>query len=508
MKTKKQNMRQENQIKGSSLSSLRNEKGVALVSVYLISVLLSGISIATYTRAISQSRSVDREIARLKSFAAAEAGIQSAMAQIGNNAYTGYINTSNISAGSFSSTYGHSVGNYSVTMDYPNSADWVIIHASATVNGETQQLEGRVFLNSNLSKYLIYSNTSTLSLGSNLILGSDDGVNPQGVPEDPNDRAATYHTNDLDFSGTNIHVYADAHAENLIDGSTNSYVHGDTYVGAFATNASGAVTNDGINGSLSVTDGFSDGTDRNNDGVINASDYPDNHDLTSTGDNDSHRIEELDGVDLDFYQSHNDANIPSSWGSTTTSRYIKLLPSADNTKTKVVEYSSSTYTTQVATYTLANTNSIIYNKGRLHIKEGSITGRVSVVSGDDIMFDGNVAYNGGASYATSSHSAAFIAKDKVFLRPTSLEISGIVYAKKDATAGTVALDSDYDTSGNYNPTAKTNGHFRLFGNVIMDGTGNTANYANDRAYVYDQNLKYFRPPGIPVRPELRLVVEE
>ncbi|MSR77663.1 MAG: hypothetical protein EXS63_05495 [Candidatus Omnitrophica bacterium] len=86
-----------------------------------------------------------------------------------------------------------------------------------------------------------------------------------------------------------------------------------------------------------------------------------------------------------------------------------------------------------------------------------------------------------------------MAKDKVFVRPASLEISGtgcrLQYRR---------------TIGSHR---KTNGHFRIYGNIIMNRTANTADYANDRSYGRDPNLKYFRPPGIPVRPELRTVRE-
>ena len=485
---------------------LNNQKGAALVTVYMVSVLLSTIAGAAYSRALAQSRAADAEVNRIKSFAAAEAGLQSALSQIGTNAYTGYINTASISNSSFSSSYGNSVGTMNVSMSYPNSADWIIVTSSATVNGVTEQIEGRVFLDSNLSKYLIYANTPTLSLGTNLILGANDGTNPQGVSADENDRAATYHTQDLDFYGTNINVYGDVNAERLIDGSTNSTVHGDTYAGNFALNSNGTVSDDGVNGTLTVDDGFSDDTDRDGNGSITTNDYPDRHDLTSVGGGDSHKTETLDAVNTTFYKTYKDSALPSTWGTSSTTRYIELAASSDGTKTKVIEYTNSSYSTQSASYTLSNSNAIIYNNGSLYIKGGVVVGRVSVASADDIVFDGNVKYKNSASYSDSSNSAAFMAKDKVFVRPTSLEISGIVYAQRGTSTG-VALDADYNTSGNYDPDAKADGHFRLYGNVIINGTANTADYANDREYVYDKNLKYFRPPGVPVRPVLRTVRE-
>lgn len=490
------------------LDMLENEKGVAVLTVFLVTVVMTGLSLATFSRAFAQTRAVELEFTKLQSYSAAEAGLQRALAQIAANAYTGFINTTSLSSSALQSTSGNTVGTTSATIAYPNQADWVTVQATGTVNGVSKEVEGRIFLDSNLSKYLIYSDTTTLSLGSNLVLGVNDGTNPQGVPYNEDERMATYHTNDLDFAGSNINIYGDAHAERLIDGSTNSVVHGDTYAGNYTLTSSGSVSDDGVNGTLTVNDGFSDDIDRDGNGTITSTDYPDRHDLTSAGADDAHSTENLDDVDTNFYKSHIDSALPSTWaGTTSTSRYIELAPSADGSKTKVIVYTSSTYGTVSSTYTLSATNSIIYNTGRLYIKQGSVVGRVSVVSSDDIMFDGNVRYKNSASYCSSDHSAAFIAKDKVYFRPTSLEVSGIVYARKGGSSDSLAIDSNYDTSGNYNPSAKTNGHFRLFGNVITNGTGNTSNYTNDRAYVYDPNIKYYRPPGIPVRPVLRTVRE-
>jgi hypothetical protein len=99
-----------------------------------------------------------------------------------------------------------------------------------------------------------------------------------------------------------------------------------------------------------------------------------------------------------------------------------------------------------------------------------------------------------------------MARDVVYFRPENLEVSGIIYADK-SSASSVAIDSDYNVTGQYRPQDKYNGHFRHFGNLIIDGMGNTSNYNNDRAYVYDPDLKYYRPPGLPIRPELRTVRE-
>ncbi len=420
---------------------------------------------------------------------------------------------------------GTTVGSFSVNIDYPDQLDWVTLTAQATVDGETRQLEGRVFLQSNLSKYLMYANTTTLGLGSNLVLGINDGVNPQGVSANENDRAALYYTNDLDFSGSNINIYGDAHAENFISGSNSNTIHGDTYVGGFAWDAQGRVTNDGINGTLTVNDGFADDTDRDGNGIINANDYSDRHDLLRAADNmanynaDARREEILDTVNLTFYQNNNSsAAVSRGYGTTSAERYFVFEPSADGTQTKVIVYNNQTrynadqraYKTDefmLPTATNPTDKAILYNKGSAHVK-GTVAGRVAVVSSDDIFFDGNIKYAGNNSYCSQASSAAFMAKDQVFFRPENLEVSGIIYADKfNSHSGNLAIDSDYNVNGQYEPGDKYDGHFRHFGNLIVDGTGNTSNYNNDRAYVYDPNLKYYRPPGIPIRPELRTVRE-
>lgn len=493
-------------------TALKDQRGFALVSVYLASVVILIISTAAFASVFSESRHISREIMRTQAYAAAEAGLQSALAQIGQNAYTGFISTNAIGSTSLQSVTGTTVGNFSVAFSYPNQADWVICTATATADNETRLLEGRIFLQSNLSKYLMYANTTTVGLGTNLVMGVHDGINPQGVSANETDRAALYYTNNLDFSGSNIHIYGDTHAENFISGSSSNTVHGDTYVGGFQTDAQGRVTNDGINGTLTITDGFSDDIDRDGDGTINANDYPDRHDLTADGRDDSHAEEVLDSININFYRDNNSEIVKQKgYGDATAqTRYLVLEPTADGTQTKVIVYNNQTrYNNderqyKVDEYTLP-ASAILYNNADLHVK-GTVAGRISFVSSDDVFFDGNVKYSGNNSYASAQHSAAFLAKDVVYFTPVSLEVSGIVYADKSSSSS-VAIDSDYNQNGLYRPQDKYNGHFRLFGNLIVDGTGNTSNYALDRAYIYDPKLKYYRPPGLPVRPELRMVRE-
>ena len=521
---------------------LKDQRGFALISVYMVSTVVLIISMAAFGSVLNESRLINREIARTQAYAAAEAGLQTAMAQIGQaaTAYTGFIKTTRIPVTGeqdFLSAMETPLGSFSVEFDYHDQLDWVTCTATAKVpltaeTNEILQLEGRIFLQSNLSKYLMYANTPSLALGSNLTMGVHDGTNPQGVSANENDRAALYYTNNLDFSGSNIHIYGDTHAENFISGTSSNTIHGDTYVGGFAWDTQGRVTNDGINGTLTVNDGFNDDIDRNRDGAMNASDYTDRHDLlkgataTQTEEEmksfniDARREEVIDTVNLTFYQEHNASVVTQrNYGTTAAERYFVFEPTADATQTKVIVYGSlarfNADNRQYKTdeFTLPSglplpsgengEKAILYNRGSVHVK-GTIAGRVAVVSSEDILFDGNIKYAGNNSYSSQQNSAAFLAKDVVYFRPEDLEVSGIIYADKSSSSS-VAIDSDYNVSGQYRPQDKYDGHFRHFGNLIVDGVGNTSNYALDRAYVYDPNLKYYRPPGLPILPELRTV---
>jgi type II secretory pathway pseudopilin PulG len=514
---------------------LKNQQGFALISVYLVSMVILIVSAAAFSSVLAESRNVERERTRTQAYATAEAGLQTAMAQVGQTAtaYTGFINTTAIPSTDFQSVTGAAVGSFSVNIGYPNQTDWVILTTTATVDGETRQLEGRVFLQSNLSKYLMYANATTIGLGTNLVLGANDGVNPQGVPATANDRAQLYYTNNLDFNGSNINVYGDTHAENFISGSSSNIVHGDTYVGGFTQDSEGRVTNDGINGTLTIGDGFNDDTDRDGNGTINANDYADRHDLLPASqqmtpyNQDARGEEVIDQVNLPFYQANNSSAAASrNYGTTTAERYFAFESAAGGTQTNVVvfgtlarfnaydPFGSGAANTAARAYktdefmlpdgTTAD-KAILYNNGKAHVK-GAIAGRVAVVASDDIFFDGNVKYSENNSYCSAQNSAAFLARDLVYFRPTSLEVSGIIYADKSSSSS-MAVEATYNTTGGDGTAAKmSNGFFRHYGNLIVDGQGNTSVYKN-RAYVYDPNLKYYRPPGLPVRPELRTVRE-
>jgi hypothetical protein len=492
-----------------SLSILRNEKGMALVSVYVASILIMGVSSAAFGKAFHEKQQIDREVARVRSFAAAEAGIQNALAQISNNAYTGFINTNTLNVGSFQNYNGTlTVGNYSVSFSYPNQADWVVVTATATVDGDTKTLEGRVFLDSNLSKYLVYADTTTFSSGTDAQYGEPDMTDtygdgipdyPEYVPSNEDERAALYFTNTWNISGSGVHLYGDAHAENQIDGNASSSIHGDAYVGDYTTNSSGSVTNSGVSGGVDVGDGFDDDLDRNGNGSITSADYPDYHDLTSTGDGDAHATEDLTAISHTFYATN--GNTPQYVGSTSQTRYLKFVPVSDGTATQIVEYSSSSFATQVTSYTLPS-SAIVYVKGNIYVK-GEIGGRVSVVSSNSIYLDGNMTYAAGQTTADATHSAAFLAKDKVFFRANDLTASGILYGENSSNSSAV-FDATYNTSGQSDSGSKA--RLRLYGNRIMKGSTNLS-YYDDRVYAYDKNLKYYRPPGIPVVPSLRTVRE-
>ena len=342
---------------------IRNERGIALVSVYMVSVMIIGISGAAFGKSFSEMNQVNREIARLRAYSAAEAGVQNALAQIGVQAYTGFINTNQINVANFvnvnNSQIGSSGANYNVILEYPQEADWVIVHATATVDNETRTLEGRVFLDSNLSKYLVFANTTTFSSGNDAQYGEPDYTDeygdgdpdfPQLVHPNEDERAALYFTGNWNVSGAAVNLYGDAHAQGAVSGNISSYVHGDSYVSTFALNGSGAVINSGVTGGLNVGDGFVDDIDRNQNLSIDPLDFPDYHDLTADGDGDAHAVETLQAIDNNFYKNHN--NIPTFGGASAQNRFIELVPSADGTTTQVKEYTNASYSAVSTTHNL------------------------------------------------------------------------------------------------------------------------------------------------------------
>ncbi|MDP3921112.1 MAG: hypothetical protein Q8R76_09960 [Candidatus Omnitrophota bacterium] len=496
------------------LPMLRNEKGIVILTVYMASAFIFAISGASYAKALYEMKQVERQVNRYRSEAAAEAGIQSALAQMSNNAFTGFIDTNAFAEANFSDVFGDNVGAFDVQIDYPDEADWVTVNAAGTVGGELVELEARVFLDSNLSKYLVYASTSNFGSGTNAQYGNPDNstdkdgnpLYPFGVPANEDDRAGMYFTGRWTASGSNVTLYGDAHAEGDsgtaygISGSSTTHIYGDAYTSDFAQNESGDVTNDGISGSVSIGDGFEDDSDRNKDGIINGSDYADHHDLTASGSGDAHAKETLVELDFGFYAENN--STPGFAGATAKDRYLQLEVVDGTEQTRVVEYSDSAYAADgvVGEYTLPS-RAIVYVKGDIFVK-GEISGRVTFVSSDDIKFQDNVTYGGG-SYADPYHSTAFLAKDQIFLRGNDIEVSGILYAE-NAGGASLAFDARYAADGTYDPGSKE--RLRLYGNRIINGSTNLS-YYGDRVYAYDKNLKYYRPPGIPVKPVVRTVRE-
>jgi len=477
---------------------LSNEKGIALITVYCATAFITALSAGAYGRAFWEARHVDMEVNRIRSYAAAEAGLQSAMTQISQNAFTGFINTAAISRPNFSSAQGTAVGSFNVNILYPDQADWVVVTTTATVNNEIRNLEARIFLDSNLSKYLVYANTSNFSSGDNAQYGTHNGSDPEGTAANADDRTMMYFTGDWTASGSNVQMYGDVLAQGNITGSNSSGIHGDSYVQAFTQTNAGTVTNSGVTGGLQIGDGFGDDTDRNNDGVINQNDYADRHDLTADGEDDSRAIETITPMNLTFYANNN--NTPAL-SSTTSSKYLKFEPVAGGSNTRVIQYSSSNYSTVVATYNLPQ-NAIVYVKGDAYVK-GEIKGRVSIAASDDIMLTGNLTYANGQTQANAYQSAALLAKDILYFQANDLTNSGILYAENSSNAAS-AYDATYNTAGQSDPNAKS--RLRLNGNRIIKG-GTNLSYYQDRVYGYDPNLKYYRPPGIPVLPDLRTVRE-
>ncbi len=323
---------------------------------------------------------------------------------------------------------------------------------------------------------------------------------PELVPLNENDRASLYFTGAWTQSGANVQLYGDANAQGGISGNSTSSIHGDSYSGLFTQSITGVVTSSGVTGSPRITDGFADDLDRNGDGSITAADYPDYHKLSSAGGGDAHKTETLTPINQTFYSTNN--NTPQFAGAVAQSRYLKFVPISGGAATQVVEYSNATFSSVVGTYNLP-ASAIVYVKGNTYVK-GEIGGRVSVVSSNSVYLDGNLTYASGQTKADATHSAAVMAKDKLFFRANDLTVSGILYGENSSSSSTV-FDGNYNTSGLLDPGSKIK--LRLYGNRVMKGSTNLSVYP-DRVYGYDKNLKYFRPPGIPVAPSLRTVREK
>ncbi|MBI4398193.1 MAG: hypothetical protein HY586_03620 [Candidatus Omnitrophica bacterium] len=471
-----------------------NQKGFVMVTTYLLSAAIVVLAGASYIKAIYDSRYISREYDRIQTHYAAEAGLQSALAQVGTNAYTGFINTAALNIANFRSAGGINVGSVAVTMTYPNQADWVIVNAAATVNGVTRNLEGRIFLESNFSKYMTYMEIPNLAVGNRAKFGYHDGNNPEGVSSNDKERMAMYYTGNWIAMGNDIEVFGDLHVEGAVQGLGQTAIHGDTYAGDFTLDANGAVANDGVSGQATIQDGFSDDSDRNGDGTIDAKDAPDRHDLTLGGEGDSHQTEELTKLYGYFYKKNSSL---SAFQSEPSDKYLEFQENGDHTR--IVQYNDY-YKKPINTYELPP-DAVIYLAGDVHVR-GQVKGRVTVYSEDDVFIAGDVTYAGNVPHsADPGHSLALLARNRIFLLPDDVTVVGILRAEN--YSGAIPLDAS--RGSNYRPDySKTK--LRTYGNLIITGQPNTSIYG-DRIFGYDPGLQSFRPPGIPVQPELRMVRE-
>ncbi len=455
-----------------------NSKGIMLISTAFFITVLVGILAIFISRSIYETKAVEREVDRIKAYCAAEAGFQGALSQIGTQSYTGFVNTSGYSG--TLSIGSEQVATCVATTTSENS-DFVIIQSTGTASYTTRSLEARVFLDSNLSKYLVYADTPSFGSGTNAQYGEPltdpdtgeivyDANGRERVAEDPLDRAMMYFTGDWVVSGTNVNMYGDVYAEDdlIVNSGQDGDVHGDTAVKDQYTE----------NGSLIVDDTYDDGEDK---GVMT----PDMEDS-------------LNAINLDFYANHN--SIPA-FGAASQSRYIEFVVSADETHTIVNEYNDRQYTSLINTYDLPTTG-IVYVNGDAYVR-GTIKGRVSIVASDDIFIQDSLEYANGLNHANASDAAAFLARDKLYFCGNQMNVCGIFYAER-TSSDNPAFDSRYNTSGAYDPNSKQ--YLRVRGNRIINGNTNLS-YYDDRAYIYDSYLKKFRPPGLPVTSVVSFVRE-
>ena len=256
--------------------------------------------------------------------------------------------------------------------------------------------------------------------------------------------------------------------------------------------------------------------------MINAQDYPDYHNLTPNGGGDAHKYEVVNPLNLNFYASQA-RSVPGINGIDVVrygggrNRYFKFETAPSGNVTRIIEYRNAGYQgAPIGTRDLQSKNGLVYINGNVFV-QGEIKGKVTVVSSKNVYYTGNVKYAGNQSKVNPNNpdAAAFFAKNQQHFLPMSVEVSGIVYAEKAFNKNNLALAifGSYKLNQTFNgivpilPREKDYGHFRHYGNIVMNGVANTSVYRYDRAYVYDPNLKYYRPPGLPVEPDIRLVRE-
>lgn len=463
------------------MKRLRNEKGVILLSSVFLVTVLAGFSAAFLTRSINELWAVEREEDRLQAYCGAEAGFQASLGQIGSNSYTGFVNTSDYTGSLYLN--GSKVSDVAANVT-PESSDFITVESTGTTSAPyniKRSIRARVFLDSNLSKYLVYAETTSFSSGSGAQYGEPmtdpdtgnvvyDENGRARVPIDEYDRAMMYFTGDWNISGSGVEMYGDVYVEDDLNVSSGRSVdvYGDTMVRDQYQNY----------GSLNVDDTYDDGADKRR---------------MSSGMEDT-----LQDINLTFYRDHN--SVPT-FGQEARSRYLEFDVSADGTHTVIREYNDRVYSNEIATHDIPSTG-IVYVNGDAYIK-GTIKGRVSVVASDDIFIQDSLVYANGEKHADESDAAAFMARDKLYFCGNNMETCGIFYAER-VYSDNPAFDSNYNVYGRSDPYSKN--YLRIRGNRIIKGNTNLGNYDN-RAYIYDPYLKKYRPPGLPITSVVSFVRE-
>jgi hypothetical protein len=217
-----------------------NNKGVMFVTSSFLIAVLTGTSVMFLSRSINELKAVDRELDRYRAYCAAEAGFQGALSQIGTTSYTGFVNTADYETSLI--VGGQQVASCSAAVT-PDTTDFIVVESTGTGRYTNRTIRARVFLDSNLSKYLVYADTSAFGSGTNAQYGEAlvdeatgnvvvDSNGRERVAEDDYERAKMYFTGDWNISGENIKMYGDVYTGddlNVPSGSSAD-IHGDTYV--------------------------------------------------------------------------------------------------------------------------------------------------------------------------------------------------------------------------------------------------------------------------------------
>ncbi len=447
----------------------RNEKGFMLIATSFLIVVLTAFSAMTLFRSINEAKAVEREVDRLKTYCAAEAGLQGAFSEIAGTSYIGYINTSDYGPTDLYMN-GEKVSDCHATKMLV-SDNCVIVQSTGNGIYSTRSYEARIYLESLLSKYFLFTDSEDFATGQWAQYGTplkdpvtgEDAVDANGrvrVAEDDYDRALMYFKGNWTIQGENVSLYGNAYAEGSLDINSNKSLdaHGDTYVAGEYIET----------GDLIVDDTWDDGEDK--------------HPLTE-----DEREGELPTLDFTFYQNHN--AIPS-FGTAANARYIEFIVTAEG-QNVVNEYNNSNYSNLIASYNIPDT-CIIYVNGDAYVK-GTINGRVCLVASDDVHIQGSLEYQD-TGFADQGHSAAWLAWDKIYYNNPEMTICGIFYAH-GISKSNPHHDAAYTTEGTYDPESKQ--YINVVGNRIMKGNTNLGHYAH-RLYTWDPYLRKYPPPGLPV----------